>query len=659
MSPDSAPGSAPDDLIDLSDIMDDGPEGASPSNPQSDGDMSFDQELEDLFSDALPEEGPKDAPGQGADDDVLELGDELADFGGASETGDADDDLIDLSGMTPIEDDVLGDDALELTDLVEDGTDQDGDDILELTELEEIDAAPAQDDDDGAMDLDLTDLVEEPAPAHEPAASELEEPDLSDLLSLDDAKTDEAPGSLDALGDDEPLDLPEIDFAAAEEALDASADEGELAGESGSPDLPDLSDMADLPELSDAPELEMDELETSGLEEPALEMDEPAIGQDAGASLDAGLPEDFDEPADDGAPDIADVANVPDDTDALAAGEPEEAEDDGPIPAFAEEALDMAPDMDSDEAPQEPSSADMAAAFAASAASAASASTRASAVAEGIDLAALDAIIEEAGGPPAEEPEAAGAVDAGELEAVRERMAALEDRLGALDDKLAALPGQDALESLGDKLTAGFNELLRQGIDDLRSDLSAATEMAVPEPVDADALKAEIAGHVDARVEEIKAQLPDEETLSARIAEAVEKALENIPDAAALTREVKDAVLAEATASLPALPDADALALSVKESVLAEIRESLPEPAEPQELVDPAEVDGLRQEMAALSGRLDALAAEIAQRATRLDLEAAATKVKMGLMEEIERSASAAAVKVLREEIQALLDEME
>ncbi len=660
MPPDSAQGSKPDDLIDLSDIMDDGPEGASLSNPQDSGDMSFDQELEDLFSDALPDEGPKGAPGKGGDDDILELGDDdLADFGqpDPGKTGQAaPDDLIDLSDLPSLDDEAGAsageEDLLELTDLVEDGESQGGEDILELTDLEEIPdenaplAAAADGTGDDALDLDLTDLIEE-APEAAPAVED-GEPDLSDLLasgpvetSAEAAKAQEADSGLDA---DLELELPDLDFVADEAIL-----------------------------------------------EPALDMpgdaEEPAPAEDVEAA--------------EAAEAIA-TAPEPDATPAEPEAELEE-EEEGPIPAFAEEALDMAPEETPEEAPAgEPDAAPGGAAYSAVAAGAAA----------GIDLAALDAIIEQAGGPPAEEPQPAyaAAIADEEFTAVKDRMAALEERVDALHERFAALPGQDALEALGEKLTAGFQELLRQGLDALRADLPAAPETPdvatapdlaasldgfkdeltrlvdakldearedilarIPQPVPApepealaalvkDALKDEI-------LEEAKALAPDADALAAQAAEiAAAKALEAVPDAALLKREiaqevaqqvasdlagVKDAVLAEMKA---ALPDADDLIGRAKEAALAELRESLPKPPAPP---PPVNIDGLMDEVAALSQRVEALGAALALRSTKVDLDAAATRIKMGLLEEIDRSASAAAVKVLREEIQALLDEME
>lgn len=604
MSPDSAPGSNPDDLIDLSDIMDDSA-GASGADA---GDAGFDQELEDLFSDALPDDPGAPAPAakaneQTAGDDAIELEDmdfsdlgvddapsspaeaeddiiDLTGFDAESADpaqDDADDDLIDLSEFAPVEEtettasgaEEAGqseDDLLELTDLVEEPADAQTseaaaveDDFLELTDLEEIEGEKsATPESVGEMDADALDLTDLAAAPEAAAADDAipEEPDLSDLLDEDApeehaAAASAAPVETPAMDETMELELPDIDLdldAAADATLDAS----------------DLADLVDEPEAAEAPE----STETAEADLDALAAELGADEQDA-----ADLELDFEEEAE------AETPAEP--------AEPEET-----APAFAEQALDMAPEE---------------------AALAGAGAGAGAAAANGIDLAALDAIIEEAGGPPAEEPAPGASIaSAEEFQEARDRIAALEAKTDALADKLDALPGTDALEALGEKLTAGFGEMLRREMDALKDGLS---------------------GHDDASAETIESAVSGaKDELLASMSESLD----------ALRTEIEGKIPAPAEA-----PDAEALSLQVKERILPELQAAMPD------------AEAIARDLEAFSGRLDALASEIEKRATKVDLDAAATRIKMLLLEDIERSAAAAAAKVLREEIKALAEEEE
>lgn len=546
MSPDSAPGSNPDELIDLSDIMDDGP-GAPGAAGADVGDASFDQELEDLFSDALPDDPGAPAPAakakeQAAGDDAGELEDmDFSDLGiedAASPSAETDEDIIDLTGFDAANDDsgipdVADDDLIDLSEFtpveelktVESGAEED---VLELTELEEV---------SGEMDvdaIDLTDLAAE-APAAMAGEAVLEEPDLSDLLD-DDAPEEHAAsasGPAPAMDDTVELELPDIDLE-----MEADAD--------ATLEAPDMSDL-------------VAEAET------AAEADLDALAAALGANEQ----------------DVADLELDLEDDAAAELAESEEA-----APAFAEQALDMAPEE--------------------------AAPAIGAAVAAGIDLAALDAIIEDAGGPPAEEPAPAAIASAEEFQEARDRIAALEAKTDALADKLDALPGADALEALGEKLTAGFDEMLRREMDALKDGLPGRDASGT------DDLTTALSGVKD--------------ELLASMSEGLD----------ALRTEIEDKIPAP-----PVAPDVAALAAEVKEQILPELQAALPDP------------DGIAGKIEALSERLDALGAEIEKRAATVDLEAAAARIKTELLEDIERSAAAAAAKVLREEIKALAEEEE
>lgn len=589
MSPDSAPGSNPDELIDLSDIMDDGP-GAPGAAGAGDGDAGFDQELEDLFSDALPDDPVASAPAakakeQAAGDDAGELEDidfsdlgiedaaspsaeadediiDLTGFDAASDDSGApdaaDDDLIDLSEFTPVEEletaepgaEEAGqpeEDLLELTDLVEEPADapssEPEEDILELTDLEEVSGesaeAPAGIDEMDVDAINLTDLAPE-APAAMAGEAVLEEPDLSDLLDEDapEEHAASASGPAPAMDETVELELPDIDLE-----MEADAD--------ATLEAPDLSDLVAESETAVSPEAP----------ETAEEADLDALAAELGANE----------------PDAADLEL---DFEEEAVAEPEEA-----APAFAEQALDMAPEE--------------------------AAPAIGAAVASGIDLAALDAIIEDAGGPPAEEPAPAAPIaSAEEFQEARDRIAALEAKTDALADKLDALPGADALEALGEKLTAGFDEMLRREMDALKDGLPGRDDSGT--------------GDVATAVSEVK------DELLASITEGLD----------ALRTEIEGKI-----PDPPVAPDIAALAAEVKEQILPELQAALPDP------------DGLAGKIEALSERLDALGVEIEKRAATVDLEAVGARIKTELMEDIERSAAAAAAKVLREEIKALAEE--
>lgn len=272
-----------DDIIDLTDLVE---EGGAGNGAADDGvDMSFEQELDDLFGDAEPL--PAKAPPAAA----------------APADADGEDDLFDLAGFE-VDDEpkpaaASDDDAIDLSNF---GLDDDADDPLAglgldddkpappaAPDLAEVsfdlgpgDAAKAPDAADSLDDIDFDGLDAAPADA---AASPDEPMDLADLdfetatpeaaatgepeavaAILADLDDDEAPkavsdADLDALlaesGDDEPLpdllgtlpDVPEADAALA--AFDTAPDQP--TPRDSLPEADDLTDFADLSDVDETP----------------------------------------------------------------------------------------------------------------------------------------------------------------------------------------------------------------------------------------------------------------------------------------------------------------------------------------------------------------------------------------------------------------------
>ncbi|MEA4856374.1 hypothetical protein [Solidesulfovibrio sp.] len=231
---------ADDDIIDLTDLVE---EGADHATSGADGpvDMSFEQELEDLFGDAEPSSPKAAAPATAAaeDEDLIDLsGLGLDDEAPAPPAGPADaddDDIVDLAG--------LGFDE-ESTDKVEAEIDRD------LANLGLGDPAPEAPRAPAAPDEDFPDMAgggldEAPEPVARAAAPVSEDEALADLFAV--APEPAAAQAGTAAPDDASMDLaamdlgdlaPQADDAAAPPAMadvlgqlpDEAPDIGQLSG---------------------------------------------------------------------------------------------------------------------------------------------------------------------------------------------------------------------------------------------------------------------------------------------------------------------------------------------------------------------------------------------------------------------------------------------
>lgn len=170
-----------DDIIDLTDLVDEAGAGGGAADKEPAADMSFEQELDDLFGDVEPD-APKAAPAKApADDDVIDLaGMELSEP--EAEPAAADQDIVDLAGLDLDEPAAAPQQAAKATAPDDDLMDLSGLDFDEPSPAPATAAKPATADDD-LMDLsDLSfDTAEEPAPKAA-ATPEPEAPSLEDAL---------------------------------------------------------------------------------------------------------------------------------------------------------------------------------------------------------------------------------------------------------------------------------------------------------------------------------------------------------------------------------------------------------------------------------------------------------------------------------------------
>jgi hypothetical protein len=218
-----------DGIIDLTDLVEEDRSGATPVGEDSPVDMSFEQELDDLFGDVEPEPKKNPAP-------TLPKADET--------------DLIDLEGMDLVDEATEpvpapavaaeADDVVELTGLafeeppvqIPPTLDTDAD-FPELSALlsEEEPALPELDPATAAPEHPVDELPEESSPAAANAPISLEEMDITSLEPRPEGLSTQA--GMDALLGD----LPEMTVAAApadEEAVDIS-------------DLPELPPLVETP----------------------------------------------------------------------------------------------------------------------------------------------------------------------------------------------------------------------------------------------------------------------------------------------------------------------------------------------------------------------------------------------------------------------------
>jgi len=244
--------------------------------------------------------------------------------------------------------------------------------------------------------------------------------------------------------------------------------------------------------------------------------------------------------------------------------------------------------------------------------------------------------------------------------------------------------------SLGEPVSSPATDALSTRLDSLEEKLQGLGESlaALPEPVDADALAARIEARVDEKLADLQAASESQADPASMIAELKEsleqqnEALKSELFALAAPQESSQAIDEEALAervkqevlsSLPA-PEAapegdgagDALA-KVQElsgrvdaelsEVMARI-EAIPAPADTAALA--SKLDDLAALQEQIQARLDALEAkpaapDLSGFVSREELAA----LRQGILDEMQKAVPAAAARIIREEIQALVREMD
>ncbi|WP_300158196.1 hypothetical protein [Solidesulfovibrio sp.] len=598
MATDKSLPDADDDIIDLTDLVEDGPAGAKAAADDGPVDMSFEQELEDLFGDAdpgLPKAAakPDAAPASDEDDDVIDLTGLAFDEGepakpdAASAPGQ--DDALDLSGFGPGE---VGakPDAPAARDADEDALDLSGFGIDD--EIEMIAATPAEDADADAFDLSGLGIdVEAPKPKGE---------------------VDEADDDLDFAG------LGLDDAAAPAPAAAVAPDAADVA-------VDDLFAEADKPAPAAPGDEAMDlaAMDLDGLAKPA----DAAIGQDDAAMADL-LGE---------LPDAAGLDDI--DVSELSNLSSPEAPAQAPAPA-------------GEEAPEPSVAQAVAGAAALGAVAGAAMGAAAPARVGSIDLGALDNLIDAAKGPPPE-PEPVAAPDSGRLDELAQRLDALETAADDLRDRLESVATTDN-EALADALSLRLEEALAERLE--------AFAAGLPQPPDTAGLHAGIMAEMDTRAVKDRTKLLAElaTTLDKRF-DALVAGLPTPAEPADLSGPLEELgqslqrLEAESREREASFKDF----ASAMETRLAELRRELPEPGEFATRTSVSEgLETLRESLARdIAGNLDERLAEL-RRELR---EALAGDIATGLDErlaalagEARQAAREEAQKAAREEAQAL-----
>ena len=238
------------DIIELTDLVEEGNVGAAASGDDAPVDMSFEQELDDLFGDAAPQADKTAAPET-----------KPAATAAAPAAADDDDDLIDLAGLE-LEDAPTAAPETAAPDLA---------DLPGVADKAALEEAVAMD--DAMADL-LAEIEATPnkAPDEAPAPEAVAEPDLDDLLG-ELPEVPEGPGATPAPVDAAELaDLPSLEEKpAAQPAPSTAAGDAALplaavaatASAAGAIDLAALDKLIDgakgsapqaVPETEDAPD---------------------------------------------------------------------------------------------------------------------------------------------------------------------------------------------------------------------------------------------------------------------------------------------------------------------------------------------------------------------------------------------------------------------
>uniref|UniRef100_I2PYE6 Uncharacterized protein n=1 Tax=Desulfovibrio sp. U5L TaxID=596152 RepID=I2PYE6_9BACT len=560
-----------DDIIDLTDLVEEGSAGDAPSGDDGPVDMSFEQELDDLFGDAEPAAPatPQAAQAAGADDE----------------------DLIDLAGFdvdeTP---ETAPAPAAAAATTPNDGAD---DDVMDLTGFgldEAPEPAPAQataantGDDDDVMDLVGLGFDEIPAAPKAPVAA-------ADTPAADDAMADlfgeaEAPArpaataASPAPGDEADV-LSSLGFELPEDAIS-------LAGAGQTPEGPaeDAGERPDSgrPAAETAPDdeaMDLTDMDLSELEPAPAAAETPAPTDDTALADLLGQVSYAPDATDDAALDIAEISPL------------------SPLEKTAEPAPDVTAAPGSTAAGEAAMAAlTVAAAAGVTAGVAAMAQSAAprppAAATTAIDLGALDNLIDAARGP-LPEPEPETAPDLARFNALAERIASLESTTATLYDKLETLPPATDGEALADALSARLEDALSERLEavlagqppmpdvaGLRTDILAEIERRVP---DRDSLLADVQAALAPQFEALRGELPQAGELAgqAETAAALDGLRESLARLEALTqgRQAKfedfaaamEARLAELRRELPG-PDAYASTQGVSEA-LETLRENL------------------------------------------------------------------------------------
>ena len=431
-----------DDIIDLTDLVEVGTDDGKTGD--NGVDMSFEQELDDLFGDAepLPSKTPPaaaesaESTESGDDDDLFDLaGFEVADEpeAPAAKTPPADDDAMDLAGLGF--DDAGDDDPLAGLGLDDDKA--------------PAKAAPAADDLD-ISDVSFDDLGLDDTPRDKDASDSLDALDFGDLEEKSAAAAPDAT--------EEPMDLADLDFETAASG-DAHSDEPAAVAAI-------LADV-ETDEAKAVTDADLDAL----LAEPDAEQ---AIPDLLGA-----LP---DEPED--VPDL--LGTLPDESeDATGKDLPRDSlPDDDDLTDFAA----LPDDSPADEAIPVAAAAAVAAAVLPAMAASGSARTATGPSVGGIDLGALDSLIDSSKAPA---PEAADtpAPD----KALAARLEALEDATAKLAGRLDELPEPPDENSLAVALASRLENALTLRVESLLAKHEAGPDL--------DSLKADILADVNASLE--------------------------------------------------------------------------------------------------------------------------------------------------------------
>ncbi|MFP5260092.1 MAG: hypothetical protein ACLGQH_13800 [Acidobacteriota bacterium] len=595
-----------DDIIDLTDLVEEGTAGDGASGDTG-VDMSFEQELDDLFGDAepLPAKAAQPAKESQDADDLFDLaGFEANDAPKATDA--PDDDVIDLAGLGLDEEPETAQPGGNLADL---GFDDD----LAPAAAKAGDADTLDISDVGIDDLGLDETPKTQAVAPPPSA-----PDFGDLEEKPADAAATAPAT-------DTMDLASLDFDDIEPAgQDAAADIAAMLTEQDDSPAQDLSD-ADLDAL---------------LAEPDQTSNDAAMADLLGALPDA--PEDA-------TPSPADLTG----------------EGQTPIPAVAE-------------------AAGLAAAAAvplAAMAAVGTARSEAGPSVGGIDLGALDTLIDSSKAPAAE-AQAPAAPDS----ALLDRVTALETAAADLGQRLDGLPPIPSEETLAETLAARLESLLTSHLDALRGELPAAGDLARADDVTSaltdvrqslarlEALDQgrrlqfeDFTRSMETQIAELRRELPAatdfvsperlaqalgelRETLAGDLSANLAARLDAAVDAARQAAHEEIATLGRAlTERIDNLEndriDPNALAANLRETLLSEA-------------LDPKAL----QDAAATAAKADAAAQQaLAGLETRLtpgDLDAALKTLRTELVAEMERAVPQAAATVIREEIAGLLHDL-